>query len=270
MSNTSLQAELFKAQETSLLFSKYEGAGNDFILIDDRQKTFPIKEVPRFCHRKFGIGADGVLLLQTDSRADFLLRIFNSDGSEAESCGNGLRCFLQFIADLGFPKKRYSIAVGERIVFGEFEGNQISIDMGAPKGMRLHLKTDFGEVHFIDTGVPHVVYFVSDVETADLKTIGATLRHHSLFQPRGANVNLVALQKDGSLRVRVYERGVEGETLACGTGAVAVAAIVQEVHGPRAFYPIHFPGGKLIIREKGGHFWMSGPANRVFRGFFSL
>lgn len=255
-----------EAPSSQLLFSKYEGAGNDFILVDDRQRKFPLEKAQRLCDRKFGIGADGVLLLQSSSHADFCMRIFNSDGTEAESCGNGLRCFLRFLADLGFPEKRYSIAIGERTVFGEFEGKSISIDMGVPKDLRLHLETEMGQVHFVDTGVPHVITF----DQVDLKIVGPLLRHHPLFQPRGANVDFVSFGEDGSLFVRTYERGVEGETLACGTGAVAVAAIVQKIYGARALYPICFPGGNLTIREKEGHFWMSGPANRVFRGILSL
>jgi len=237
-------------------FVKYHGLGNDFILIDDREGTFPIGEVSPLCHRKFGIGADGVILFQSPCR----MRIFNSDGTEAESCGNGLRCFVLFLRELGIYKEVYSIQIGNRAVEAKMAGNQVAVNLGEPTGLRLHLATEIGAVHFVDTGVPHVVHFVPDVDVIDLPTTASRLR--PLFAPRGANVNVAALQPDHSLRVRTYERGVEAETLACGTGAVAVAAVARKVYGLEGALQICFPGGSLVIDRE----WMIGEATRVFEG----
>ena len=146
-------------------FSKYEGAGNDFILIDDRASSFPLTDrafLSRLCHRKTGIGADGVILLQLSKTADFRMRIFNSDGGEAEGCGNGLRCLVRFLSDLGLSRKHYQIETGDRIVQAEFVQGKIAVQMGAPRNLLLHQKIDAWEVHSVDTGVPHAVIFVPD------------------------------------------------------------------------------------------------------------
>ncbi len=245
-----------------LCFAKFQGAGNDFILIDDRAPHFTPHLVPQLCHRKFGIGADGVILLQTDPAADFRMRIFNSDGSEAGSCGNGLRCLMKFIVDLGLPKKNYRIATGDRIVQAGYVGDKISVQMGLALNLK-KLNIEGFEIHSLDTGVPHAVVFSPD---ADLKILGPLLRYHSAFQPAGTNVNIANLQSDGSIRVRTYERGVEGETLACGTGAAAVGVIAsQEYHLPN---PIRIcsAGGEIDIHVDGLNVTMIGCAIKVFDG----
>lgn len=245
-----------------LYFGKYQGAGNDFILIDDRAPFFNPHLVTQLCHRKFGIGADGVILLQTDQSADFRMRIFNSDGSEAGSCGNGLRCLMKFIVDLGLPKKNYQIATGDRIVEAGFVGDKISVQMGLALNLK-KLDIEGFEVHSLDTGVPHAVVFSPH---ADLKILGPLLRYHSAFHPAGTNVNIANLQSDGSIRVRTYERGVEGETLACGTGAAAVGVIAsQEYHLPNPIR-ICFAGGEIDIHVDGLNVTMIGDAIKVFDG----
>ena len=255
-------------------FAKYEGAGNDFILIDDRPLFFPSKDsnfIQRLCHRKFGIGADGVILLQKDSSAHFRMRIFNSDGSEAESCGNGLRCLLRFIDDLGLPRENYSIAADQRIVEAGFEKNQVAIKMGPPADIKLNLHVDGQEVHFINTGVPHAVLFVSDVASIDVQKAGAHLRSHPQFGPKGTNVNFASLQKEGSIRVRTFERGVEGETLACGTGAAAVGVIASLTQATKSPILLHFPGGTLEIHFQKKDFSdlkLVGPARRICSGIY--
>lgn len=252
------------------LFAKYEGAGNDFILFDDRALQFPLSSIRRLCDRKFGIGADGILLLQSDSVADFRMRIFNSDGSEAEGCGNGLRCLIQFIADLGFPKKPYRISIGNRIVDTEFVGERIAIRMGPALYMQHH-QIGCWDVHFVDTGVPHAVIFVPDVSQIDLLKEAPLIRHHPLFQPRGANVNFASLMEN-AMRVRTFERGVEGETLACGTGAVAVTAIAANVHKMKSPLQLHFAGGELEVRfdQALTDLQLIGPARFIFRGLLDL
>jgi diaminopimelate epimerase len=246
-------------------FSKYEGAGNDFILIDDRPLSFPVLDkqfIQLLCDRKFGIGADGVILLQPN----FRMRIFNSDGSEAESCGNGIRCFVRFLGELGFVEDRYRIELKESVVFARLEGERVAVDMGEAKDLRLKLKTERGEVHFVDTGVPHMVQFVENVDGVDLSTIGPYLRRHPLFGSKGANVNVAEKRGDGSIHVRTFERGVEGETLACGTGAVAVACVTHELFGWPLPIRILFRGGTLEIGQRAGRWEMVGPARKVFSG----
>ncbi len=252
-------------------FSKFEGAGNDFILIDDRTPLFPIDNsslIQKLCHRRFGIGADGVILLQMSAIADFCMRIFNSDGSEAEGCGNGTRCLVRFLEELGFPRKTYRIAVGPKILTADFQGDNIRVEMGSVSECKTH-SIEGREIHFVDSGVPHAVWFVPDVEQIPLLEIGPTLRRHPLFGPRGVNVNIASLEKEGSVRVRTFERGVEAETLACGTGATAVATIVAKLYGWESPVRICYAGGDLEIHFDRKRIWMAGPAKKIFSGFLS-
>ena len=264
----------FSEKKPDLFFSKYEGAGNDFILIDDRASFFPTENlalIEELCHRHFGIGADGVILLQNDLVADFRMRIFNSDGSEAEGCGNGTRCFVRFLEDLGLPRKCYRISVGSKILIADFQGDAIRVEMGAVSECQSH-SIDGREIHFVDSGVPHAVWFVPDVEQIPLHEVGPILRRHSLFMPRGVNVNIATLEKEGCVRVRTFERGVEGETLACGTGATAVAAIGAKVYGWKSPVRIRYAGGDLDIQFDSAlqRIWMAGPARKVFSGVRTL
>lgn len=249
-------------------FAKYEGAGNDFILIDDRDQKFPIKNkslIQHLSNRHFGIGADGIILLQNDLVADFRMRVLNSDGSEAQGCGNGLRCLMRFIADLGLEPKKYRIAAGQRILSSDFRGDRIGVEMGEMKNFQSHLIIDQMDVHFVDSGVPHVVWFVESVDAVSLQTVGPFLRRHPRFAPDGVNVNIACMQKDGIVRVRTYERGVEGETLSCGTGATAVAFIGSKLFNWPSPITIRFQGGDLEI-HLATTVWMVGPAKKVFSG----
>ena len=251
-------------------FAKYEGAGNDFILIDDRELCFSAERtlIQHLCHRRFGIGADGLILLQPDPAADFRMRIFNSDGSEAEGCGNGLRCLMRFIADLGLPRRLYHIAAFHRVLQADYRGDGIGVEMGEMRDLHLSQMIEQMEIHSVDSGVPHAVYFVEDVDQVPLETLGPHLRYHAHFAPRGTNVNVAAVQNDGSVRVRTYERGVEGETLACGTGATAVAVIGSELFSWPSPVKIHFKGGDLDIYI-GKEIWMVGEAHKVFEGMYT-
>jgi diaminopimelate epimerase len=257
-------------------FAKYQGAGNDFILIDDRDSTFPLSDrdlIAHLCRPKIGIGADGLILLQKETRDSFhaplRMRIFNLDGLEAEGCGNGLRCVAKFLLDLGFAKERVALGTFDRVVHLNYIEDWVEVEMGRPQEMKLHLSTSIGEVHFVNTGVPHVVHFVDAVPSVDLPKVGKFLRHHPLFQPKGANVNVAALLPDGSVQVRTFERGVEGETLACGTGGCAVAAIANAIYALPWPLKVCFPGGDLFLSMKGETLAMAGPAIRVFEGTFS-
>ena len=202
-------------------FAKYEGAGNDFILIDDRIPSFPVHDthlIQQLCHRKFGIGADGLILLQNSEKAAFRMRIFNADGHEAESCGNGLRCLGRFLLDQNILFSTIAIETAARTVHLFLSEDQIGVEMGKAKDLRLHISTENGTIHFIDTGVPHVVQFVQNVDQLPIQALGAYFRHHKEFSPKGTNVNFVEKQSSNVFKVRTFERGVEGETLACGEG----------------------------------------------------
>lgn len=219
-------------------FSKYVGCGNDFILFDNRQNTFPSQNqdlIATLCHRHLGVGADGVILLEESQKADFKMRIFNSDGTEAEMCGNGIRCLMKFIKLKGYLRNHCTIETLERILSLKIEDDLVEVEMGDPIDVMWNLNLPLSDEnysgHFLNTGVPHLVIFTEEIETVPIATLGAKLRHHTFFQPKGTNVNFVQLLSSGLLRVRTYERGVEEETLSCGTGitasAIAAAHILQ-------------------------------------------
>ena len=262
------------SEKSEIVFSKYEGAGNDFILIDDRVPHFPLDNpalIQRLCHRRFGIGADGIVLLRTDAKADFRMRIFNSDGGEAQGCGNGVRCLMRFIEELGLPRKAMKIAVGSRLLEADFQDCSVRVEMGAVSEWKTH-SIEGREIHFVDSGVPHAVWFVPDVEQIPLHETGPILRHHPYFAPRGANVNIASIEKDNSVRVRTFERGVEAETLACGTGATAVAVVGAKLRGWESPVRIRYAGGDLDIHFDSSleRIWMAGPARKVFSGTVQL
>lgn len=248
-------------------FDKYEGAGNDFILIDDRDEAFPLKKefIRQLCHRRFGVGADGVILLQKDVRADFRMRIFNSDGGEAEGCGNGVRCFMRFCSDLGLGRAA-RIALGDRVLSAKLCDQGVAVEMGEMREMRLHCPLFDWQMHLVDSGVPHAVAFVPDVEKISLEEVSPPIRNHV-----NANVNFATRQQDGLVRVRTYERGVEAETLACGTGACAVAVLGAELFGWESPVEIQTLGGRLQVHfdSKYRQVRLVGPAKKVFSGQFS-
>jgi len=258
-----------------LSFSKYEGTGNDFLLFDDRQETFPIKAsaIQKYCDRRFGIGADGIILLQSSKLSDFRMRIFNSDGKEAESCGNGLRCVMRFLLDLGFAAKTYIVETKHHQVSIHPEGENIAVFMGPPKDFekgKVLLKNEMIDFYLIDTGVPHAVVFIDDVESIDVNDWGREIRMNPSFQPHGVNVDFASWKED-YICVRTYERGVEGETLACGTGAAAVATIAAKIYQINSLITIRFPGGDIFMDlcfdgETVRQIKMIGPANFIFSG----
>lgn len=255
-------------------FTKYQGTGNDFIFIDDRKNLFPVQDsdyIAKLCHRKWGIGADGLVLLQSSTVCHFRMRIFNSDGQEAASCGNALCCLMRFLVDLGFASRKYRIELQNREVFIEMQGRPV-VHLGEPQDIRLsvHLADQQLNLHHINTGVPHAVVFTKDVKSVDIAKQGKEIRFHPQFAPHGANVNFAEVKEDG-VHVRTYERGVEAETLACGTGATAVALIAHHIHQLKSPIPIHFAGGRLDIHfEKAGqnfkNIQLMGSAEQVFSG----
>jgi len=213
-----------------ITFTKMNGAGNDFIIIQ-AQKGFNYKKLAiSACHRTDGIGADGLIILDKSKKADYKMRIINADGSEAEMCGNGVRCLAFYILkEKKELKKTFSIETLSGIILARKAGNKITVRLSDPKDYTEDIVLSINQrplkVSYIDTGVPHVVCFVQDLHAIDVNGIGPKIRFDKKFAPRGTNVNFVEqIQKNG-VDARTYERGVEAETRACGTGSVAAAIV---------------------------------------------
>ncbi len=218
-------------------FVKMVGAGNDFIVIEPNPKLDYVAFTKQVCARNFGIGADGVLVLDKSKSSDYRMRIINADGSEAEMCGNGARCMAAYIVAHHAPKKKFfgmETLAGE--ILAEAKGEEACVRLSNPKDYQpnIDIKVDgkVMTVHYIDTGVPHVIVFVEGLQEVNVNALGRVIRNHQRFAPRGTNVNFVeAASKAGGkgqnamVTVRTYERGVEAETLACGTGSVAAALV---------------------------------------------
>jgi diaminopimelate epimerase len=265
-----------------LPFAKMSGAGNDFIIVDHRNQQIPRSEQSVFarkvCRRKFSVGADGLILIEESSKADFQWQFYNADGSAAEMCGNGARCAARFAYRLGIAGKIMCFQTLAGIVEAEVmeDGDTVSLRMTNPVGcqLRRHIEVEGRqlEVSTIDTGVPHAVIFI-DGEDIPVKQWGKTIRFHPMFQPAGTNVNFVRLLADGSLHVRTYERGVEDETMACGTGAVASAIIAGLYHKVDVPVQIVTTGGerltvvfKIGSDDRVGDICLQGPARLIYEG----
>ena len=259
-------------------FAKYHGLGNDFIVIDDCQEMFPIDDsalISSLCHRRTGIGADGLILLQDSFKADYWMRIFNADGKEAEMCGNGLRCCMAFMRDQGLASRQSQILVSGRIYSCSCVGDLISVQMGKVKDASWNITLSvFGKeilAHCIHIGVPHVVVFVDDVDQVDVEAEGKELRWHPIFQPKGVNANFVSELPSGMLKMRTFERGVEQETQACGTGASAIALAASKMYGYLSPMKILTTSSEVIeIRlSDEEEIEMIGGATFVFKGHFA-
>jgi diaminopimelate epimerase len=269
-------------------FFKYHGTGNDFILIENLQGS--IKEVvksmlaKKLCDRHFGVGGDGLILIEPSERADAKMRIFNPNGSEAEMCGNGIRCTGKFLYETGTRKERILIdtlaGVKElKLTIEKGEVLFLTADMGAPRDISLNKKLEINskvwDYSFVDTGVPHVVIFVEDIESIDMKEIAPAIRYNPLF-PKGANVNFVEMVKRRLFKIRTYERGVEKETLACGTGitAAGVVPVLQGLIEDDEELEFKANGGILFVKttreNRGIRIFMRGPAEFVFEGEIPL
>lgn len=263
-------------------FSKYSGSGNDFILIDNRNKKFnpAVAIVKALCDRKRGIGADGLITLETGSKSPYKMRIFNADGFEAEMCGNGLRCFKRFVEECGFKDQSIWVETYDSLLKVSSYGLDVKAEMANPSHLRLNISLEAKSlpenvmrVDYVDTGVPHAVKFVEDLEILNIDFEGSYIRHHPEFGSKGANANFVQV-KEGRVHVRTWERGVEGETLACGTGAVASALIsALRYNLPSPLIVVPKSQEKLIIEFKIENNQIvevaqTGPAQFIFQGNF--
>jgi len=264
---------------TVLHFTKMNGAGNDFILIDNRTGHVHLDrpQIARLCDRHRGIGADGILLLEKASNhADFRMRYFNADGGEAEMCGNGARCFARFANKVAGAEAKISFETPAGVISAKLAGDLVTLQMTEPTDLKLNIKLAVADenktVHFINSGVPHVVIPIPRIDDVDVRREGSAIRHHKMFSPKGANVNFIEKRGPKKIAVRTYERGVEDETLACGTGIVASALIfaaTENTNGPIAV--IARGGDELQVGfEKIGkqfrNVTLTGPAEFVFEG----
>jgi len=268
-------------------FHKYEGAGNDFIMINnlDNKLTLQTEQIKQLCDRHFGIGADGVILLESSNKADCFMNYYNSDGTQAEMCGNGVRCTAKFFLDQTKESKvlPYSIKIDTRAGIKEVKINDdgtFSVDIGAPifeskdfpkSTSRTGAKIEGFDFHSVSMGNPHAVTIVDDLNKIDLKTIGPKVENNSSF-PNKINVEFVEKVNDNYYKVRVWERGC-GVTLACGTGAGAVYSIITKnvrqdlTQNKDTEITLEFPGGKLFLsKNEQDHVILRGPATFVFKG----
>lgn len=230
------------------------GSGNDFIIIDNRKKIAPEKNLKEFvthiCQRRISVGADGVIFIEPSDQAHFRWRYYNSDGGEVEMCGNGSRCIARFAHLNGIAPATMSFETLAGIIRAEVKGGQVKVQLTEPKDLSLHLSIPLQSKEwkacFLNTGVPHVIYFVEDPNTVDVDGLGRETRFHSLFQPAGTNANFVKLEEPHRMVIRTYERGVEGETLACGTGAVAAALVSGALGKASSPVEITTQGGEIL------------------------
>jgi diaminopimelate epimerase len=220
---------------TLIEFFKMNGSGNDFIMIDNRDGSLAVDDIVGFvkilCERKGSVGADGLIIIENSSQVDFRWRFFNADGSEVEMCGNGGRCAARFAFIKGIAPEKMSFETVAGIIDATVKGDVVKLHLTDPRHLKLdyELKTMEGllAVNSINTGVPHVVCFVDDLEHFDVFNTGRMIRYHEHYRPAGTNANFVMVVDGHAIRVRTYERGVEDETLACGTGSVASALIAS-------------------------------------------
>jgi diaminopimelate epimerase len=275
---------MFVRFRSMLTFTKMNGAGNDFVMFDNRSGGFALagEHIARLCDRHRGIGADGLIAAESTAAEGVHLRMryFNADGGEAEMCGNGARCFARFGARL--------LGLSDSIVFetlagtltARLHGDRVQLAMSTPHSAALGTSLSAaGEellVHFLNTGVPHAVVFREDLAATDVRRLGAALRYHTHFAPRGTNANFAAILPDGSLQLRTYERGVEDETLACGTGVVASALLHHLLHNAPSPVSVTVRGGDTLsvgfVRgaDTFENVTLTGPADFVFDGTTEL
>lgn len=266
---------------------KMSGTGNDFLMVDNRQELLREEELPLLaraaCPRRTSAGADGVILIEKAGRddCDFRMRIINADGSEAEMCGNGSRCAAVFAVEIGAAGREQvieTLAGTLRATVGE-DNRFARVRLSPPSELVAYPALDLGEekadVWWIDTGVPHAVRFVDDSAAVDIEKAGPLLRRHRSFAPRGANADFVQLLGNNEIAVRTFERGVEGETLACGTGAAACAITAGLIHGYDSPVRVRVASGDILTihfkKEDAAHAsepWLEGAVQKVYIGEF--
>lgn len=252
-----------------ILFYKYQGVGNDFVMIDNRTNTFPKNNtalIKKLCHRNFGIGADGLILLEDDAKTDFKMTYYNADGNESTMCGNGGRCIVAFAHQLGIIERQTTFIAVDGVHHASIDKNIVSLQM-----IDVDNITDKKKYAFANTGSPHHVELVDDIANFDVFTNGKKIRN-TIYGTEGSNVNFVEQINDKTFRVRTYERGVEDETLACGTGVTAVAVAMHATKKTATnTIKLLVEGGELSVNftEENGRYkniHLIGAATFVFKG----
>lgn len=266
-------------------FTKMVASGNDFVVLDAsvssklKAPSSKLGELAKkMCDRKFGIGADGLLVIEKSKKADFTMRIFNPDGSEPTMCGNGARCAALF---KGKGRVKFETKAG--ILEVQVTGDMVKLKMTEPKDLwpniDLSIGTQFYKVHYINTGVPHAVFFVGNVDTINVKEVGKQIRFHKHFHPEGTNADFAQASGVNTIRVRTYERGVEDETLACGTGSVASALLscylkltkkspVSVGTKSGEVLKVYFDYAEKSAKDKFTNVWLEGSARVVYEGVY--
>ena len=267
--------------EINIDFYKMSGSGNDFILIDNRDKKLNRYGLPQLaislCRPKYSVGADGLIIIEESKEFDFKWRFYNADGTEAEMCGNGARCAARLAYTLGICKNKLSFETKAGIIRAEVEGGLVKVEMPNPREIQLNKTLKIGNkeiiLHFINTGVPHAIIFPeNDLEDIDVKRIGREIRFHPHFHPAGTNVDFVKRIEENSIKIRTYERGVEDETLSCGTGAVAASLICHCLDMVNPPVRVYTKGGKNLevsFGKRGGDFedvFLKGEARLIYQG----
>ncbi len=263
-------------------FMKLSGAGNDFVVINNLNQVVNSTDsefmdfVTKICQRRMSVGADGVLLVESTEDVDFRMRYFNADGGEVETCGNGARCISKFAYLNGIVSEQMRFLTNAGIYEAEVVGENVKVRMSDPTDIRLNvplrLEDGVHNVGFANSGVPHVVFFVDDLEATEVFDLGQQTRHHSDFKPAGTNANFIRIHSQELIEIRTYERGVENETLACGTGSIAsaiVSASLGKVNSPVSVktasgvvLKIHFD----LENDEAKNIYLEGDARVIFAG----
>ena len=263
-----------------LKFTKMNGAGNDFVVVDNRDHSIDLsaEQIEKLCDRHRGIGADGFLAVEpAEAGADYRMRYYNADGGEAEMCGNGARCFGRFARRLvGGDAEKISFETIAGVIEASFDGDNVRIQLSEPFDLQLNAEVELEgtptTIHSVNTGVPHAVVIVDDIAAVDIVPRGSAVRHHEHFAPAGTNANFMTVLDTSRIAIRTYERGVEDETLACGTGMVANAIIHNQLTDAQPPITVRVAGGDdlLVDFEREGDQYknvtLTGPADFVFEG----
>ncbi len=261
-------------------FVKMQGSGNDFVLIDNRSHELDPEAIgdfiQRVCRRSQSVGADGLILLEESARADFRWHFFNADGGRAEMCGNGSRCAARLAHMWGMAPPKLTIETDAGIISAEVNGRRVRVRLTEPSpidpAVQIAMNGTDHRLHFVNTGVPHAVEFVEDLEGCKVAEVGRFIRFHENFQPAGTNVNFVRPLDRSRVAIRTYERGVEEETLACGTGAVAAALVSSDLGFSESPVDVLTRGGEVLqigFRKEGERYtdvYLEGVTTLVYEG----
>ena len=266
----------------SILFTKMSGSGNDFIIIDNRESLVKNSEkrdfVSSICIPKVSVGADGVIFIENSEKVDFKWDFYNGDGSSAEMCGNGGRCVARYAYEKKIASDKMAFETTAGIIEAEVKGNYVRIKLTNPENLQRNIDIDLNgkmyQVDSLNTGVPHAIIYTRDVMDEDVFGLGRCIRSHPIFSPAGTNVDFVQKQGENELRIRTYERGVEDETLACGTGVVASALLASRAGMVQPPVCVETKGGEVLTvdfkavseGESFGDVFLEGSAKLVFEG----